>query len=490
MQFPYKLLSGAACLFLSAPQYLQAAVPIPDAIANAPENSWLKLNNNFFYQSWAPSALDFDNTKSVIGSWGSMAWDSTRGDLIVWGGGHANYPGNGVFLWHSSTGLWERGSLPSAVVADPLKPEEKRYETIDGPMNSPIAMHTYDNNIYLPRLDRFLTFGGPPYNNGGLPQIYDGGVLRNTGPYLWDPSKADPWKTGGISGSHIVSAAYPVDAIAGGNMWQNRDSWPQGTFSGTNHTFAGGFSAYADENGKDIVYLSNGNGSLFRYTIQDLNDPSRDKYELVGTVSGTVGSAHGAGTYNQDRRLWVEVRGADFVFYDLANPALANGGKFNSRIVFDNPSDAAAFPFVQASYGTTGDLYGIDYDAARDRFLLWQGFNDVWELTAPGDLSTGQWHMKKISPDLSGVVRPDRIRDNTGPGLYNSFTGVAGKWKYIPEWDVFLGVYQPEYGDVWAFKGSALPVPEPGTWAMMAGGFTLLGWSVHRRNRRNGARRA
>lgn len=40
--------------------------------------------------------------------------------------------------------------------------------------------------------------------------MYDNGTLRRTGPYLWDPAKADPVTVGGIADSHIVSSAVPV----------------------------------------------------------------------------------------------------------------------------------------------------------------------------------------------------------------------------------------------------------------------------------------
>src|SRR3546814_4157205 len=74
-----------------------------------------------------------------------MAWDSARGDLIFWGGGHANYPGNEIYLWHSSTLEWERASLPSEVV----KVADARFEAIDGYLNAPTSSHTYDNSEYL-----------------------------------------------------------------------------------------------------------------------------------------------------------------------------------------------------------------------------------------------------------------------------------------------------------------------------------------------------
>ena len=44
-----------------------------------------------------------------------FAWDSNRGDIVLYGGGHANYSGNDVYRWRSSTLLWERAAYPSEI---------------------------------------------------------------------------------------------------------------------------------------------------------------------------------------------------------------------------------------------------------------------------------------------------------------------------------------------------------------------------------------
>src|SRR3546814_7387161 len=71
-----------------------------------PEDHWARLNTNHFRDVWTPFAhrANGGNQKpdAVVGAWSSMAWDSARGDLIFWGGGHANYPGNEIYLWHRS----------------------------------------------------------------------------------------------------------------------------------------------------------------------------------------------------------------------------------------------------------------------------------------------------------------------------------------------------------------------------------------------------
>ncbi|HSX80005.1 MAG TPA: hypothetical protein VLQ80_15710, partial [Candidatus Saccharimonadia bacterium] len=74
----------------------------------------------------------------------------------------------------------------------------------------------YDNSLFLPISDRFLTFGGASFNLGNPYRRQTGpSTFSPTGPYLFDPTKADPNKVGGTTGSG-VNPATP-----GGQMWQN-----------------------------------------------------------------------------------------------------------------------------------------------------------------------------------------------------------------------------------------------------------------------------
>jgi hypothetical protein len=95
-----------------------------DRIAAAPEGSWLKVNVNRYEEVWTPlpqraqvDGVAFGSPRKLITAWGSMAWDSNRRQLVIWGGGHANYAGN------EYTGSMPRicagiaASLPSAVHA-------------------------------------------------------------------------------------------------------------------------------------------------------------------------------------------------------------------------------------------------------------------------------------------------------------------------------------------------------------------------------------
>ncbi len=191
-----------------------------DRIAQAPEGSWLKVNVNRFDEVWTPVAqraqvngVPFGEPRKIIAAWGSMTWDANRRQLILWGGGHANYAGNEVYRFDAATLRWQRASLPSAVAP---RFGDRRFFAVDGAMNAPISSHTFDNQEFLPRADRFITFGGASYNAGRV-FLLDDGVTR-TGPYLWDPSRADANKVGGTTGSAILSG------VLGGRMWMNRNA--------------------------------------------------------------------------------------------------------------------------------------------------------------------------------------------------------------------------------------------------------------------------
>ena len=99
-----------------------------------PANGWLRVNTNLYSDVWTspdlePLDMGVTHTPSkIILAWSGFGWDSNRGDIILYGGGHANYSGNDVYRWHSSTLQWERASLPSEIYYDPVS----GFQAIDG----------------------------------------------------------------------------------------------------------------------------------------------------------------------------------------------------------------------------------------------------------------------------------------------------------------------------------------------------------------------
>ena len=181
-----------------------------------PENEWVQLNINQFRDVWTPAEQRpwYGSPDWIIRAWSAATWDAYRSEYIFWGGGHAAYNGNEVYTWSARTLQWERASLPSEVRFI----GGDQWETVDGYQNSPIASHAYDNIEYLEVADRMVTFGGAAFQTGSW--FVETNGTTGTGPYFWDPSKADPSKVGGLTGSHVNPGAFPD--VLGGVMWENR----------------------------------------------------------------------------------------------------------------------------------------------------------------------------------------------------------------------------------------------------------------------------
>ncbi len=343
-------------------------------LANAPAGSWLRVNRNLFSDVWAPLAqrpgTGGANPARILFAWSSMAWDPNRDMLVFWGGGHANYSGNEVYRFDARTLLWERASLPSAIY-NPLG--DQQWFAVDGPYGAPIAAHTYDNQEFLPLSDRFVTFGGGKFNSDAYFVLLDG--TTPTGPYFWDPSRADPNAVGGAPGTQVAPASFPD--VFGGRMWENRDTLAtRGVGPARPFKFVNGATAYAGADGKDVLLVAESPGAgsrLFRYTVHDLANPAADQWEVIG-IKGDAYSDQGAGAYDPGRKLFARTAkgsaGQGIAFWNLATAGPTN----RSRTVY---------PFDPTGEFALTRRHGMDFDAVRRVFVLWDGNADVWHLTPP-----------------------------------------------------------------------------------------------------------
>ena len=449
-------------------------------LANTPEGGWVKASTNLFSDAWPTGAdrVQFASNEwpgSVVRAWSSFAWDPEGGQLMIFGGGHANYVGNEMYVWDGATGNWGRGSLPSKTDMDGF--------VIGG--TAPQSAHTYDNNLYLPVNKMFLTFGGAAAKTGSNFQtITDDGTMRRAGPYLWDPEKADPTKVGG---SNDIGW-NPNNQAENGNMWTDRHEQWTGTEA---PGYINSTTAYRTENGQDVVYVTadrqaSGFPSLYRYTLGDVRNGELDKWERIGVSVHSLGSQN-AGTLDTEHNLYIKtalVRGSytkDLTVWDLdnANPAQPHlNPDIGINLVKEDGSD-----FVM-----TG-AFGIDYDTANNALVMWDGKGDggtVW--TAP------------VITDENGniganttwtVYEMDSATENHPHG--NFATGVLGKWHYDEKLDAFIALDEIAHvgggawdASVWLYKPTA--VPEPETYALLLAGLGLVGWAARKRTRDGQAR--
>ena len=300
-------------------------------LAALPEGEWTQASLNTYASVWTPAELrPLDKLSNptpdrIILAWSGFTWDPNRGDVLLYGGGHANYSGNDVYRWRGSTRQWERASLPSQIKQDDLG----NFQAIDGWDNAPGSAHTYDTNSFFPHLDRMVVFGGAAYNSGGaFMREVTPTTARNTGPFFFDPARADPNKVGGTTGSHVQRVA-PHPEIVGGQMWANRDLYANLPVPPPAVAYVNGCAAYADENGKDVAYLGAVSGgstnlNLYKYTASVLGSPAQDTFQLAGVFWNGTGGETVCGV-DPLRKLFVRTGNADvpFVYWDLRQPGLA-----------------------------------------------------------------------------------------------------------------------------------------------------------------------
>ncbi|MDT3680098.1 MAG: DNRLRE domain-containing protein [Burkholderiaceae bacterium] len=415
-----------------------APTPLADIVAAMPEGSWKRVNRNEYSSVWVPRDLrslvgkSIKSPEAIILAWSSFAWDSNRGNLLLYGGGHANYRGNEVYLWRGSTQLWERASLPSESVQDILG----NRVAIDGAENAPSSAHTYDNTMFLPLLDRMLVLGGAADSNGGHYRRANDDLMtsRNTGPYLFDPNLAHPDRVGGTTGSH-VQRVNPYPEIVGGNMWVNRDNWLNASRP-TEKVFTDGCTAYAEEGGKDVVYMYVKTSPLYRYTIKDLANSSLDTWERVGRYWGGPGDQTSCG-YDPVGKSFVRVatNSVPFVFWDLNR-----AGTTNNDVKMSPDDPTGEFTALLTSTGFEMRDCGLDFDPKRGNYRVWCGGGTVWTLQPPALLSAAGWSIRKAVLPQGAVPTGD-----TG-------TGILGKWKYARDLDAFIALQDPVAGNVWVYK--------------------------------------
>lgn len=431
--------------------------PLLDIVEAMPEGSWAKVNTNSFSDAWTPSALrplygtaSNPTPSKIISSWSSFAWDSKRGDIILYGGGHANYSGNDVYRWRSRTLQWERAALPSQT----LFVGSNTWTAIDGADGAPTSAHTYDNAVYLPLVDRYLNFGGAIYNTGGpytRPSEADPTVLRRTGPYLFDPSRADPDKVGGSTGSHVQRVA-PYASVVGGEMWENRDIHKHLAGSTLPRSHVNGCTAYSNApESHDVVYVGarTGGGTaldLYRYQITDLAAPWLDEINRIG-IYWSSPSAQTTCAHDPVANIVLRTgtNASPFFFWDLGTPGSSNREQRVS--VTGSVKDMADWlTFI----GRTIPYCALDYDQERANFLLWCGSGELWRVIPPVAPSIYGWEVIP-EPSPIGTVPPNIVG-----------TGILGKWEYVPGFDVFVGLENSTQGNIWVYKPVGWVAPSNG----------------------------
>ncbi len=446
---------------LYAGQYApEASLPndLLDLIAAAPSASWVSVSDNTFDSIWPH--VDYRSTfgagtsgpSTILQCWASFAWDDVNHRAIFWGGGHANSNCNEVYDWNAHTRSWRVSFMPAEITS---VGSGMGIEPVDGPLNTPQSSHTYSSNLWLPILQRFVTFGGAASSSGGAFQIRTPS-LRLGGCYTLDMTLAGLGYVGGTTGSNPKRGTSTGVDLTGAEAWYLRDWFldhadPSGALSSFGAR-TNGNAAYREEGGHDVVYFKGGAGYLFRIEFVDDNYLN-DVITRVGQPWTSSASAN-AGGLDPVANLFISVVNQTYPIegFDLD---LAGATNHNFRVAAAGLTGSGASDFITS---LASSVHGCLFDPVRDCFVVWGGGGSIYTITRPsdlGDLTTG-WTVLKLTDDTLDP-RPSTYAE-LGAGS-ESDTGVSGKWRYSESLDLYIGVQGRVSGNVWMFKPSGWTDP-------------------------------
>src|SRR5262245_23764861 len=98
-------------------------------------------------------AINYPQSRAVVGAWGGGAFDTTRNRVIVWGGGHNDYAGNEIYAVNLS------GTPTPVRLTNNTNPSACAMGSCDGGL-TPNSRHTYNNLAYSPFHDIMFAYSG------------------------------------------------------------------------------------------------------------------------------------------------------------------------------------------------------------------------------------------------------------------------------------------------------------------------------------------
>lgn len=446
-------------------------IGVLDQIAAATPGSWVKVNTNRFEDAW--EHIDFrppwsnsstdqatadlgtpSNPKTIINAWCSYGWDDEAMRLVLFGGGHGNGSNSEVYTWDATTCIWRLAFRSCSLV---YVNASVGWKSAGGWLDSPTSAHTYSNQAWLPKSNRFITFGGANQSGAHWIVANDAGVqLREAGPFTLDMTQAYQGYVAGSTGTNVKRAGTTSAGVTltGVNAWKNRD-WrldhPLQTTDPTMLALAtvGRSICVTEENGRDVIYFQGNHGTskdLFRCEIVDINDYKQDIISWVGyRWSNNVSDS--ASAYDPKRKFFFNPS-----FY---NPQIADFiGGWDLRPGVAGPNNKYILCPASNVVGPAGDLadfvsnanqskYSSIYDERRDKFVTMTTLPAaLYEVRPPADFNyTTGWSVKKIegAEKFSGMGPVDDVY-------------LTGRFKRSKRLDVYIYLRDIFDGNIWMYK--------------------------------------
>lgn len=317
------------------------------------------------------------NCGNVIDAWSGGTFDPVHNQMLIFGGGHADYSGNEVYAFELATLTWTR-------ITDPSPDSDSNQDPL--PDGKPVSRHSYDGISYVVHADRMFVHGGSRWQDG--------------------------------SGTDVSWAFDPTSKV-----WENRNPLAKLPFSNC----CDEASAYDPKTKRVYFHLTKFLGAYdwdqnTWVKLQDYGEPPFwPRYEVWGDKRGVL---------DQKRDL-VWFFGAGLVLvYDIARAVhvtddwITTGGT-----PFTNTDQVGSHTEQIINTGggeiIKGKAPGVDYDTAGDDLVGWVGgapwildlSSKVWSRSAaaggpakPSDTGTyGRW---RYIPRLNVFVLVNSVDDD------------------------------------------------------------------------------
>jgi len=188
-----------------------------------------------------PSGTFFGNTPQIrFLDESGASYDSTRDQMVVWGGGHQDYAGNEIYTFNIGTLSWTRVNDPSPRLDSSGSIEASGYyPAASGSPDpqQPRSRHSYWYQVYVPTIDRYCSMGAsftfPNARSSGHVDCFDFNAKR------WE-QKQDALTFNGLATAVYDPAARKV--WVHGQQWSNTQgflaSWDPATDTWTQRSNA------------------------------------------------------------------------------------------------------------------------------------------------------------------------------------------------------------------------------------------------------------
>jgi hypothetical protein len=429
-------------------------------IAAAPDNSWVELTTNTFESAWSPADLRraypydagsaVDSPTRIMGAWSSCGVDPD-GNIVLWGGGHANIMLSEVYRGSIQTGQWSCAYFGARLFQVDSFPT---YRSIDA-NSTPVSSHCYGNNNWLPILGQFFTGGGAAAGDGSSLRVWGGTGnntrLRDAGGFTLSMAQAGQGKVAGTTGSNIKFGAFASTDIEGANAWTLRD-WaainPELMTTGPSGNQCERIeqgTAVGVEGGKDCIYFE-ANNRMWKAVV-DAN-PSNDVVTRITGPQNALNNNNGALALSPDHQVLLRPNGGT-----------ASGGRDSRRFYFVDLKDLSLdLGYKQitslTNEGVTGFLSdtglnksaGVCYHEHLGKFVLWSRGRQPYLISVPSGNPTPTTGWSVEAPTM------DAVTPAPNETLEANDSGVIGKFKYAKNLRCPIAVQGLSAGKVWALK--------------------------------------